>query len=133
MRGYVPQRQTLHQARDVLLGEGFGCVEQADRRHHHARGAVAALERLDFEEGLLDRVEAIAVRERFDGRDRLANAPMRVTHERGLPVEENRARAALALAAPNSCPGRSLITRTESRLSAGSPSTSWTRSLMRSR
>ena len=52
---------------DLLLGRVRVLVEQADRRHHHARGAVAALQAVVLHEGLLHRMQrAVGVGEPFD-------------------------------------------------------------------
>jgi hypothetical protein len=77
-------------------------LEQRDRAHDHARGAVAALEGADLEERLLDRVQRHVHREALDRPDRVTggvrDGDLASAHRR--PVQEHRARSALALPAP---------------------------------
>ena len=52
----------VHDAGDVRLGRSRSRAQQAHRRHHHARRAVAALKRFGIEERLLDRMQLLAAR-----------------------------------------------------------------------
>src|SRR5262249_8659229 len=76
-------------------------VEQADPRHDHPRGAVAALHGPSVEERLLERVEAALALEALDGRDRLLGhgADACGARARRLAVDEHGARSAAPLAA----------------------------------
>ena len=68
----------------------------------HARRAEAALEPEVFHEGLLERVQPLAVRQAFDGDDPLAfdRADRRRAGPHRLVVDQHRAGAAEGLAAP---------------------------------
>src|SRR3954470_4310588 len=57
---------------NLLLGGGGVVGEKADRRHDHARRAVAALEAVLLPEAFLHRMELAVGGEPFDGGDRAA-------------------------------------------------------------
>src|SRR5689334_3754642 len=84
-------------APDVAFA-GIGIrLQQRVARHHHARGAVAALQAVLLVEAFLDRVELALFLETFDGLD---VAPVGLHGEDGAgldgdAVQENRARAAV--------------------------------------
>ena len=85
-------------SRISLLGRLRVVLQQVDRRHDHARRAVAALQAVLFPEALLQRVQLAVRRQPFDGRDRRAVGLHR-EHRAGLraaAVDEHRAGAALA-------------------------------------
>ncbi len=67
---------------------GFGrvryLIEEGDRCHHHARGAVAALQRMAVHEGLLHGVQFLAVGETLDGGDAL---PVGLDGEHGAGLD----------------------------------------------
>ena len=91
----------IHHALDVLVGRVGVVPQQADRRHHHARRAVAALERLGFEESFLHRMQALALGNRLNGCDPLARNGAQACYAgpRRLIVDEDGAGAAIALTA----------------------------------
>ena len=116
-------------------GIGVG-LQQADGGHHHARRAVAALERFGFEERLLHRMQAVA----------LARAPsIVVTRLPATRAEAGRCTSARSGRRRAPCRRRSdprrsrtsmpvraeVVARTDSRLSPGSPSTSCVLPLIR--
>src|SRR6056300_1722495 len=57
---------------DLVLGRIGVFLEQCLRRHHHPRGAVAALETVLLLEALLDGVQLARAGETLDGFDRVA-------------------------------------------------------------
>src|SRR4030095_6232058 len=80
------------------LGDGS---QQTNGSDHHACRAVAALERLGLEKGLLDRMKPATLRQSLDRRHTFAGdgfdgVDARPPH---LPVHQDGARAALTLAA----------------------------------
>src|SRR5439155_11556647 len=62
----------LERAANLGLARRRVLLEKADGREHHARGAVAALQRVLLVEGLLHGMELAVPCEPFDGRDRRA-------------------------------------------------------------
>src|SRR3954447_15895555 len=58
-----------HELADVLLGGGVALLDQLERGHDLPRGAVAALERVVFDERALHRMELVTVGEPFDRDD----------------------------------------------------------------
>ena len=80
----------------VVLGRVRDLLEQRHRRHHHARGAVAALQPVVLVERGLHRVPLVAVGEALDRRDRRAVGLRREHRARlhRLAVDQHRARAA---------------------------------------
>ena len=81
---------------DRLLARRVAVLDQRDRRHHHPRRAVAALERVVVVERLLHGMQLAVRREALDRRDLRAvrlNAEHRARLRRGA-VDEDRARAA---------------------------------------
>src|SRR5690348_199347 len=57
---------------DLLVGGFAALAEQTVRRHEHAGGAVAALHRVVFPEGLLERMQPFVLRQPFYGDDLIA-------------------------------------------------------------
>ncbi len=68
---FVPQRQRLpSSAFFACSGVGFGVLlEKRHRRHHEARRAEAAHQAVVVAEGLLHRVQRVALRQSIDGAD----------------------------------------------------------------
>ena len=114
----------IHYALDVLVGRVGMVTQQADRRHHHARRPVAALERLGLEKRLLHRMKSLALGNRLNRRDPLARNRAQACHAgpRRLIIDEDSAGATMALTASvfRSCQAE-LGRSTDSRLSPGSP------------
>src|SRR5581483_4774882 len=81
---------------DLLVGRRAALAEQAVRRHQHARRAVAALHRVVFPEGFLERMQPFVLRQSFHGDDLVALGLHGENHARlhGPPVPHHRARAA---------------------------------------
>ena len=82
---------------DLLLCRVRVLGEEAGSRHHHARGAVAALKTVVLHEGLLHRMEGAVGRcHPLDGGDRAAVGLDREESAalRGLTVDVHRARSA---------------------------------------
>src|SRR6476469_4610685 len=79
---------------DLALGGMRVLVEEPDRRHHHARGAVAALQPVLLVERLLHGVERVGSGQPLDGGDRGAVGLGRQHRARlhRLAVDEHRAR-----------------------------------------
>ena len=79
IRGYVPQRQILPFMNSTISSrEGSGFLsQQADARHDHAAGAVAALHGAGFQESLLERVQLAVFLQALDGRDLAGRRPRR--------------------------------------------------------
>ena len=92
----------------VLDGGRRVLAEQALSRHHLAGRAVAALERVILGESLLHRAQLLALHQSLDRRDLVAVRLHRQRHAgvARLPVDEHRARAALAPLASDLRPGQ---------------------------
>ena len=76
-------------------------IEHRDRRHHHARRAIAALKRFGVEKRLLHRMEPVAARQTFNGSNRFARR-RRKFDDAGAQrraVDQHRTRAAVPFAA----------------------------------
>ena len=89
-------------AASISSSVGFGfCLEQRNRRHHHAALAVAALRHVEIEPGLLHRMQLAVLRQRFDGGDllRADGADGDLAGARGDAVDVHGAGAALGDAA----------------------------------
>jgi hypothetical protein len=74
----------------LLLSRGATVAQQANRGHHHAGGAIAALGGLLIDEGLLDRMGPAAARQPHHGDDRAVHGRHRqVTGRAGAVADEH--------------------------------------------
>src|SRR5438045_2509876 len=92
---------SAHAFPNIVVVGAAGFLQQRDGRHDLSRRAVAALEAVAVDEGLLHRVEPIAFGEALDRRDRLAlcRGRERQTRQDAAPADVHRAGAALAVIA----------------------------------
>src|SRR6185437_3575591 len=81
----------IHRLDDLLVGGMRRAVEKGDARQDHARRAVAALKGFSFEEGLMNRMQLIALRQTFDRLDLLPSggADSHAATASGQSVDEN--------------------------------------------
>src|SRR3954447_23541651 len=90
-----------HELGDVLIRRGVALLEQRHRGHDLTGGAIAALERVLFDERALHRVQLAVVGKALDRRHlvALARCGEGETREHPTAVHPDRARAARALVA----------------------------------
>ena len=94
----------------LLLSRGGTVAQQADRGHHHAGGAVAALGGLLIDERLLDRMEPAAARHPLHGDDRAVHGRHRqVAGRAGATPDEHEARPAQPRPAAEPRPGQAQV------------------------
>src|SRR5215472_14839611 len=97
----APANVAAHALTHVLVGGSAAFSEQRDRRHDLTGRAVAALERVVFDERLLHGMELVAVRQTFDRCHMFAGDSRRKCQARqhAAAFDVDRARTALAVVA----------------------------------
>src|SRR5438552_385530 len=88
---------TAHIFADVLIAVGVAFLHARDRRHDLSGRAVAALEGILVDKGLLHRMQFVALRQSLDGENLLAlgGQRQRKARDHAPPVDQYRAGAAL--------------------------------------
>lgn len=91
----------VHSIQNLLLGRMRVFAEQGCRGHNHSRRAIAALKCALFKKSLLDRIQRAMLLESLNRRDLRIRGGRgrRQAGPNGVPIEQDRAGAALPLAA----------------------------------
>src|SRR5205814_713953 len=105
--GAAPADVALHGPADLGFAGVWLVAQERHGGHDHAGRAVAALESVRVEEGLLHGMEVSTALQAFDGGDLLAGGDLdrRDARAHRLPVEQHGARAALRFPAAVFRPG----------------------------